>query len=68
MKKLILLLFGLITNISAQEKSLEKLVTIGISQPILNNVIGFHIGFSPSFLINKIIFFRRSVVSYIIPI
>tara|TARA_Y100001954_G_scaffold208920_1_gene233626 strand:+ start:106 stop:597 length:492 start_codon:yes stop_codon:yes gene_type:complete len=52
MKKLILLLllfFGLINNSIAQEKSFEKLVTIGISQPILNNGTGFHIGFNPSF-------------------
>ena len=51
MKKLILLLlfFGLINNTIAQEKSFEKLVTIGISQPILNNGTGFHVGFNPSF-------------------
>ena len=50
MKKLILLLFfGLINNSIAQEKSFEKLVTIGISQPILNNGTGFHVGFNPSF-------------------
>ena len=55
MKKLILLLlfFGLITNIIGQEKSFEKLVTIGISQPILNNGKGFHIGFNPSFELTK---------------
>ena len=51
MKKLILLLlfFGLINNTISQEKSFEKLVTIGISQPILNNGTGFHVGFNPSF-------------------
>ena len=51
MKKLILLLlfFGLINNTIAQEKSFEKLVTTGISQPILNNGTGFHVGFNPSY-------------------
>ena len=51
MKNLILLLlfFGLINNSNAQEKSFEKLVTIGISQPILNNGTGFHVGFNPSY-------------------
>ena len=55
MKKLILLLlfFGLINNSIAQEKSFEKLVTIGISQPILNNGTGFHVGFNPSFELTK---------------
>ena len=55
MKKLILLLlfFGLINNSNAQEKSFEKLVTIGISQPILNNGTGFHVGFNPSFELTK---------------
>ena len=55
MKKLILLLlfFGLINNTIAQEKSFEKLVTIGISQPILNNGTGFHVGFNPSFELTK---------------
>ena len=56
MKKLILLLlfFGLINNSNAQEKSFEKLVTIGISQPILNNGTGFHVGFNPSFELTKL--------------
>ena len=55
MKELILLLlfFGLINNSIAQEKSFEKLVTIGISQPILNNGTGFHVGFNPSFELTK---------------
>mgnify|MGYP001324908572 CR=1 FL=1 len=55
MKKLILLLlfFGLINNTISQEKSFEKLVTIGISQPILNNGTGFHVGFNPSFELTK---------------
>ena len=55
MKKLILLLFffGLINNSIAQEKSFEKLLTIGISQPILNNGTGFHVGFNPSFELTK---------------
>ena len=55
MKNLILLLlfFGLINNSNAQEKSFEKLVTIGISQPILNNGTGFHVGFNPSFELTK---------------
>ena len=55
MKKLILLLlfFGLINNSNAQEKSFEKLVTIGISQPILNNGTGFHVGFNPSLELTK---------------
>tara|TARA_A100001234_G_scaffold206231_1_gene202529 strand:- start:95 stop:583 length:489 start_codon:yes stop_codon:yes gene_type:complete len=55
MKELILLLlfFGLINNTIAQEKSFEKLVTIGISQPILNNGTGFHVGFNPSFELTK---------------
>ena len=55
MKKLIFLLlfFGLITNIIGQEKSFEKLVTIGICQPILNNGTGFHVGFNPSFELTK---------------
>ena len=55
MKKLILLLlfFALINNSIAQEKSFEKLVTIGISQPILNNGTGFHVGFNPSFELTK---------------
>ena len=55
MKKLILLLlfFGLINNTIAQEKSFEKLVTTGISQPILNNGTGFHVGFNPSFELTK---------------
>ena len=51
MKKLILyfLFFGLINNTISQDKSFEKLVSVGISQPILNNGTGFHIGFNPSF-------------------
>lgn len=55
MKKQILLLlfFGLINNSIAQEKSFEKLATIGISQPILNNGTGFHVGFNPSFELTK---------------
>jgi len=51
MKKLIFyfLLFGLINNIISQDKSFEKLISTGITQPILNNGTGFHIGFNPSF-------------------
>ena len=51
MKKLLFLLlfFCLINNIISQDKSFEKLVSVGISQPILNNGTGFHIGFNPSF-------------------
>jgi hypothetical protein len=55
MKKLILyfLFFGLINNIISQEKSFEKLVTIGVSQPILNNGAGVHVGLNPSFELTK---------------
>ena len=55
MKKITLLLFSfsLINNIIAQNNSFEKLVTVGISQPILNNGTGFHIGFNPSFELTK---------------
>ena len=51
MKKLLflLLLYCLINNIHSQGKTFEKLVSVGISQPILNNGTGFHIGFNPSF-------------------
>ena len=42
---------SLVYGISAQEKEWEKLVSIGISQPILNNGTGLHIGFNPSLTI-----------------
>ena len=55
MKKITLLLFSfsLINIIIAQNNSFEKLVTVGVSQPILNNGTGFHIGFNPSFELTK---------------
>jgi len=55
MKKITLLLFSfsLINIIIAQNNSFEKLVTVGVSQPILNNGTGFHIGFNPSFELKK---------------
>ena len=55
MKKITLLLFSfsLINIIIAQNNSFEKLVTVGVSQPILNNGTGFHIGFNPSFEFTK---------------
>ena len=37
------------SNTISQDKSFEKLVTIGVSQPILNNGTGFYIGFNQSF-------------------
>lgn len=51
MKKLLFLLlfFCLLNNTISQDKSFEKLVTIGVSQPILNNGSGVHIGFNSSF-------------------
>ena len=55
MKKITLLLlsFSLINNTIAQNNSFEKLVTIGISRPILNNGTGFHFGFNPSLELTK---------------
>ena len=55
MKKITLLLFSfsLINIIIAQNNSFEKLVTVGVSQPILNNGTGFHIGFNSSFELTK---------------
>ena len=55
MKKITLLFlsFSLVNNIIAQNNSFEKLVTVGISQPILNNGTGFHFGFNPSFELTK---------------
>ena len=55
MKRLILpfLIFSLTSNIISQDKSFDKLVTIGISQPILNNGTGLHIGFNSSFELTK---------------
>lgn len=55
MKKLIFyfLLFGLINNTISQDKSFEKLVTLGVSQPILNNGNGVHVGINPSYELTK---------------
>lgn len=55
MKKLLFLLlfFCFMNNIISQDKSFENLVSIGVSQPILNNGTGGHVGFNSSFqLIN----------------
>ena len=55
MKKIILyfLFLGLVNNIISQDKSFKKLVTIGVSQPILDNGKGVHVGFNPSFKLTK---------------
>ena len=53
-KNLLFLLLISFTNITlSQENKLNKLVSIGVSQPILKNGTGFHVGFNPSFELTK---------------
>ena len=60
----LILFFGLINNTISQDKSFKKLVSVGISQPILNNGTGFHIGFNPSFELTNTFSFEGQL-SYI---
>lgn len=46
-------LFSLINLTNAQESRLELLPTIGVTSPILDNGIGFHVGLNPYVRINK---------------
>ena len=53
-KNLLFLLLISFTNITlSQENKLNKLVSIGVSQPILNNGTGGHVGFNSSFQLTK---------------
>ncbi len=50
---IVVIFIGIISNTFSQEKKLEKLVSLGISRPILSNGTGFHAGFNPSFKLTK---------------
>ena len=49
-----LMLMSITNNTLSQENKLHKLVSVGISQAILNNGTGLHGGLNPSFELSKI--------------
>lgn len=49
------LLFGLVALAQAQDNRLSTLATVGVSTPILDNGVGFHVGLNPSIRLAPIV-------------